>query len=60
VSEWDDYESGPFCRHWYDPSDCDKRCATCGHNCAQHGFGDGASSDCLDGSCECEEWADPE
>ena len=21
-----DYESGPFCRHWGDPSDCDVEC----------------------------------
>lgn len=28
--EWADYESGPYCQHWQDPSDCDYVCANCG------------------------------
>lgn len=46
-----DSGSGPFCRHWRDPSDCDEVCANCGHHCCQHGFFD---SSCID--CECVEW----
>lgn len=28
-------DSGPFCIHWADPSDCDELCQ-CGHKCFQH------------------------
>lgn len=30
------YDSGPYCRHYYDPSDCEEVCAGCGHRCAVH------------------------
>lgn len=50
---WDDYETGPFCRHWGDPSDCDEVCKTCGHGCTRHGANDGDWS-CFD--CDCEKW----
>ncbi len=29
-------ESGPYCRHFCDPSECNYRCATCGHECRRH------------------------
>lgn len=60
-----DYESGPFCRHWADPSDCEVKCATCGHGCTMHGYGyeqpgcDGV--DHFDTEvCHCPEWNEPE
>ncbi len=56
--DWANYESGPFCRHWYDASDCDIVCATCGHRCIDHGFGDGAESSCQ--YCACQQWKEPE
>ena len=33
---FDEYESGPFCRHWGDPADCDELCANCHHKCSWH------------------------
>lgn len=51
----DEYDSGPFCRHWSDPADCDEKCADCGHDCTGHAWGDGDTY-CLDASCKCEEW----
>ena len=52
---WDNYETGPFCRHWSDPADCDIHCANCGHKCCQHDFNDG---ECLVDGCDCEGWKD--
>lgn len=46
--DWDDYESGPFCRHWSDPGDCDELCANCKHKC--HG------DECREDGCNCTEW----
>jgi hypothetical protein len=45
--EWDD---GPFCTHWHDPSDCDEGCL-CGHRCCEHN-----ESGCK--LCGCEEFED--
>lgn len=56
--DWADYDSGPFCRHWHDPADCEELCATCGHRCAQHGFGDGSDTACSE--CECVSWGETE
>lgn len=56
--DWTDYESGPFCRHYGDPNDCDEVCATCGHRCTQHRFGDWDTTECTEDGCECEEWKD--
>lgn len=56
--DWTDYESGPFCRHWSDPADCDKMCAGCGHGCTSHYFGDGESA-CADSACDCAGWVEP-
>lgn len=33
----EDYDSGTFCRHYADPSDCEERCI-CGHKCPQHDY----------------------
>jgi hypothetical protein len=54
---WDDYESGPFCRHWSDPSDCDIACAGCGHSCTEHGASDGDRA-CMQPECNCGEWTE--
>lgn len=45
-------ESGPFCRHWADPSDCEERCFRCGHSCGAHHPDD----DC--DHCDCAGWLD--
>jgi len=55
--DWTEYESGPFCRHWYDPSDCEILCATCGHRCCRHGYGDGCG--CEEDGCACSDWKEP-
>lgn len=34
--DWDDFESGPFCRHWHDPIDCVVCCFACGLTCRDH------------------------
>jgi len=53
-----DYDSGPFCRHWGDPSDCDEVCLTCGHKCCEHDHcGDLV---CHVEGCECKEFKDAE
>ena len=46
------YESGPFCMHWSDPSDCTEKC-TCGHDCRDHHYG----MDCK--WCDCENFKEP-
>ena len=48
---YDDYESGPFCRHW-DDMGCTVKCARCGHSCLRHGIGNDLSCD----DCNCREW----
>lgn len=48
------YESGPFCRHWSDPGDCDRLCE-CGHRCHSHWRHDGECS--VDG-CKCIDFVD--
>jgi hypothetical protein len=55
MSDEGDYESGPFCRHWGDPSDCEEKCATCGHRCPEHEFV--APGPCMEDNCSCEAWA---
>lgn len=52
--EWEDYESGPFCRHWSDPEDCDAVCVTCGHGCTRHDFG--VPGECFEDGCDCVKW----
>lgn len=52
-TDWTDYESGPFCRHWGDPSDCDILCENCLHRCGSHEMDEGRT-DCHE--CDCEKW----
>jgi hypothetical protein len=51
----DDYESGPFCRHWTDPDYCDKVCKTCGHPCPRHYSPE--SPDACE-KCDCMGWVE--
>lgn len=48
-----DYDSGPFCRHWGDPADCEEVCV-CGHSCTEHEFAEPGA--CLVVGCECQRW----
>ncbi len=50
-----DWDTGPFCRHWSDPSDCDIECANCSDPCPKHGAEDGDYS-CSE--CDCKEWVE--
>ena len=47
-------DSGPFCPHWCDPSDCDEICK-CGHMCSDHSYW---SNDCREENCSCELFED--
>lgn len=58
VESWDGYESGPFCRHYSDPSDCDEKCAACGHECRRHDQYD--PGECLEDNCTCNAWKEAE
>lgn len=55
----DDFEcdrsdgSGPYCRHWSDPSNCEEICARCDHSCSAH---DTEGSYCKLDDCECDQW----
>lgn len=52
---WEDYDTGPYCRHWNpSPSDCEEPCV-CGHPCRRHYFGE-----CTEQGCECEHFRDAE
>lgn len=55
MSEEGDYESGPFCRHFGDPSFCDDVCQGCGHGCSRHAAMDG-DTECLEDACNCGAW----
>lgn len=56
-SDWSDYDSGPFCRHWSDPADCDRECTTCKHPCSEHyGHDDECRHQSGGMKCGCEEW----
>jgi hypothetical protein len=45
-----EYDSGPFCWHWSDPSDCDEECLdpNCKHRCGEH------RPECSVEGCPCE------
>jgi len=53
---WDNYESGPFCRHWGE-CDCEVVCARCGHKHYEHDLFDGDLEPC--NSCDCPGFVDP-
>jgi hypothetical protein len=60
TNEFGDNDSGPFCRHWSDPSDCELKCNNCGHWCGQHRANDGKAP-CYFSDlkyCECKDWAE--
>jgi len=57
-TSWDDYETGPFCRHWDETGCCEMVCATCGHGCERHGAEDGHWA-CLEVGCPCAKWIEP-
>lgn len=52
--DYPEYDTGPFCRHYFDPSDCDEVCANCGHRCWEHCIG--AETGCLE--CDCPAWVE--
>ena len=54
-----EYDSGPFCRHWSDPSDCEVVCDNCGHPCYMHEYGDDDTS-CKEEDCDCTAWMESE
>jgi hypothetical protein len=56
VEEYQEYHSGPFCRHFGDPSDCDEVCLSCGHHCCKHDYCDPYA--CME--CECSAWKEIE
>lgn len=49
--------SGPWCRHWREPGDCDEVCKTCGHGCGSHDFE--LPGDCREIGCPCAKWEAP-
>jgi hypothetical protein len=44
---WDEADSGPFCNHYNDPSDCCTPCLNCGVMCKFHNS-DEACNDFID------------
>ncbi len=57
--DWSNYDSGPFCRHWSESSDCEicrAGCATCGHSGLDHDYGGEGPCD----ECDCKKWIDKE
>jgi|GEM_PF-5544248 len=57
----EDWQSGPFCRHWSDPADCElcrAGCANCGHGGEVHALGSEAL--CEEDGCQCPGWQDQE
>ena len=54
--DFGEYESGPFCQHFSDPSSCDEKCANCGHSCQAHGSVAGEL--CNEDGCECQGFVD--
>lgn len=47
-------DSGPYCRHYADPDDCEEPCGRCDHACSFH------SEECKEAGCDCEGWVWPE
>lgn len=61
TDDWANYESGPFCRHWSDPSECELHCAGCGHRCGEHDDGgSGGPSACQVNDCPCGAYREPD
>ena len=55
MGDYDNYETGPFCRHYGDPVECEHVCV-CGHRCPQHYSGDG--EECMEDGCGCAGYAE--
>lgn len=53
-----EWNTGPFCRHWGDPADCDILC-TCKHPCKIHDLDDD-SSECNEEGCGCKKFEEAE
>jgi hypothetical protein len=53
-----EFDSGPFCIHWGDPSDCQEMCK-CGHPCHNHSIWDDERSCNIEG-CDCNGFEDIE
>jgi len=47
-------DSGPFCIHYNDSSDCDEKCK-CEHECREHDYWDNSCDE-----CECLEFEESE
>jgi hypothetical protein len=54
---WENFETGPFCRHWESPGDCQRNCAGCGHGCTDHALPE-SKSNCEVEGCACKQWTD--
>ena len=54
--DWENYETGPFCRHYSDPCDCKEPCERCGHECRAHGAGVDNDEPCSEKGCDCQGW----
>ena len=52
----DFWDTGPFCRHFGDPVDCDEPCERCGHKCHEHGAGVDNDEPCSQEGCDCPGW----
>jgi hypothetical protein len=51
--DWENFDSGPFCRHWGELGGCDEACARCGHGCNVH-----RGTDACDECDMCIEWVE--
>lgn len=51
-TDWSEYESGPFCRHWGEVWDCEIPCLRCGHKCDEHPPYEGCGHD----GCACKKF----
>ena len=50
IDDYDDIpDTGPFCRHYSSPIDCEEVCVRCCHACRRHGSGP-----CTEDGCTCE------
>lgn len=58
MEDSEEYGTGPFCRHWLDPSDCYVNCANCGHGCSRHSYEQ--PTECTDIGCNCVMWIEPD
>jgi hypothetical protein len=59
--EEQEIESGPFCRHFADPVDCDELCGNpaCRHKCCEHEPQCGNDTgQCDVDNCTCTAWVD--